>query len=183
MTKTDANGIGRTNWHQHVVRAGSHCPHLDSEPDPEEHREKIEPWLSALFQAEHLNVLVGSGLTTAIAQTAGTPVVDMSPVTFQCRYADTVTHAAQESAKRLGRKKPNIEDQARSAIELIGGLRILSGSPAPTLVEVQNIPQKFRPHSPDPAFWDVWTAKQSRSIDWLDIARIWQGGDSPGTPE
>lgn len=56
-------------------------------------------------------------------------------------------------------------------------------APAPTLVEVQNIPQKFRPHSPDPAFWDVWTAKQSRSIDWVDIARIWQGGDAPDTSE
>lgn len=56
-------------------------------------------------------------------------------------------------------------------------------APAPTLVEVQNIPQNLRPHSPDPAFWDVWTAKQSRSIDWVDIARIWQGGDSPGTSE
>lgn len=128
MTDTDADSIGRINWQQHIVRAGSHCPHLDNEPDPEEHREKVEPWLSALFQAEHLNVLVGSGLTTAIARTAGAPVVDMSPATFQCSYADTVTQAARESAKRLGRKEPNIEDQARSAIELIGGLRILSGS-------------------------------------------------------
>ena len=51
----------------------------------------------------------------------------MSPVTFQCRYADAVAQAAQESAKRLGRKEPNIEDQARSVIELIGGLRILGG--------------------------------------------------------
>jgi len=56
-------------------------------------------------------------------------------------------------------------------------------APAPTLIEVQDIPEKFRPHSPDPAFWDVWTGKQSRSIDWASIARTWQGGDSPQTSE
>ena len=56
-------------------------------------------------------------------------------------------------------------------------------APTPTLVEVQDIPPNFRPHSPDPAFWDVWIGKQSRSIDWVKIARTWQGGDSPDTSE
>ena len=56
-------------------------------------------------------------------------------------------------------------------------------APTPTLVEVQDIPLNFRPHSPDPAFWDVWTGKKSRSIDWVKIARTWQGGDSPDTSE
>lgn len=128
MTNTDdPYGVMRMNWQQHIVRAGPHCPSLDGEPDPEKHREQVEPWLSALFQAEHLNVLVGSGLTTAIARAAGAPVVDMSPAAFRCRYADAVTQAAQESATRLGRKEPNIEDQVRTVIELIGGLHILAG--------------------------------------------------------
>ena len=127
MAKTDPNTINRTNWRQHIVRTGLHHPHLDREPDPVKHRDQVEPWLSALFQAEHLNVLVGSGFTTAIARAAGAPVVDMSPVVFQGRHADAVTQAAKESAKRLNRKEPNIEDQARTVIELIGGLRILAG--------------------------------------------------------
>lgn len=56
-------------------------------------------------------------------------------------------------------------------------------APAPTLVEVQEIPEKFRPHSPDPAFWDVWTGKQERSINWKKIAQVWQTGDREHTSD
>ena len=56
-------------------------------------------------------------------------------------------------------------------------------APAPILVEVQDIPEEHRPHSPDPAFWDVWIGKEPRSIDWAGIARTWQGGDSPDARE
>ena len=126
MANTDSSGVTTMNWRQHVVRAGPHCPLLDDAPEPEQHREHVEPWLSALFQAEHLSVLVGSGFTTALARAAGAPVVDMSPVAFQSRFGDAVTQAAQKSAKGLGREEPNIEDQARTVIELIGGLRILA---------------------------------------------------------
>ncbi len=115
------------SWSEHMVRAGPYQACIDNKPDPEKHRDHVEPWLSALFQAEHLNVLLGSGLTTAVACAAGASIVDMSPTTFDCDYADTVTQAARESAQRLGRKNPNIEDQTRTIIELIGGLRILAG--------------------------------------------------------
>lgn len=33
---------------------------------PEKLRTRIEPWLTALFQSEHLSLLVGSGLTYAV---------------------------------------------------------------------------------------------------------------------
>ena len=33
-------------------------------------RSRIEPWLTSLFQSEHLSLLVGSGLTTAIQYAA-----------------------------------------------------------------------------------------------------------------
>ena len=87
----------------------------------------MEPWLSALFQAEHLNVLIGGGLTTAVSKAAGAPDVDMRSAVFRCRYADEITQATRESAKRLRRGEPNIEDQVRSINELIAGLRILAG--------------------------------------------------------
>ena len=45
---------------------------------------------------------------------------------------------------------------------------------APTLVEIKEIPDSRRPHSPDPAFWDVWTGKEERSIDWVKVAKGWQ---------
>ena len=47
-------------------------------------------------------------------------------------------------------------------------------APAPTLVEVQEIPEDKRPRSPDPAFWSVWTGQEQRAIDWKDIVKIWQ---------
>ena len=116
------------HWPEHVVRAGSHSGCIAGEPDPEAHREEIEPWLSALFQAEHLNVLVGSGLTTAIGKAAGATGVDMSPAAFSGTYADEVMQAARKGAKRLRRDEPNIEDQVRAINDLIGGLRVLTGA-------------------------------------------------------
>ena len=114
-------------WQGHLIKAGPHSPTLSGKPSPNEHREHVEPWLSALFQAEHLNVLIGSGFTQAIALAAGAPVVDMSPVALKSRLADEVNHAARHGAKLLGREEPNIEDQLRTVIEFIGGLRILAG--------------------------------------------------------
>ena len=55
--------------------------------------------------------------------------------------------------------------------------------PAPTLVEILEIPDEYRPHSPDPAFWDVWTGEQERRIDWPDIVRTWQDGDPADASE
>ena len=129
MASATNEEAGQENFPRHVVQASDHreCP--DEVEDPERHRERIEPWLSALFQAEHLNLLVGSGFTTAIAAAAGAPPVDMSPTAFRPDYADAVGKAARESGARLGRSDPNIEDQIRIVIELIGGLRILADQP------------------------------------------------------
>ena len=56
-------------------------------------------------------------------------------------------------------------------------------APAPILVEVQEIAEGHRPHSPDPAFWDVWTGKEKRPIDWVKIAKLWQSAGSERSPE
>ena len=56
-------------------------------------------------------------------------------------------------------------------------------TPAPTLVEIREIPDEYRPHSPDPAFWDVWTGEQDRAIDWATIVRTWQGVRAAETSE
>ena len=129
--KDDMYQFDRNVWENHIVRAGTHCKYPSGELDPDEHREHIEPWLSALFQAEHLNLLVGSGLTTAISHAGKAPVVDMSPSRFKCDYADAIEMAADVSAERLGRKGPNIEDQLRAICDLIGGLRVLAGVATP----------------------------------------------------
>jgi hypothetical protein len=43
----------------------------DGDRSAEVHRKRIEPWLSALFQSEHLNLLVGSGFSLGLASAAG----------------------------------------------------------------------------------------------------------------
>ncbi|MCY3733244.1 MAG: SIR2 family protein [Chloroflexi bacterium] len=75
-----------------------------------------------------MNVLIGSGLTTALAKTARAPDVDMSPAAYQCNYTDELMQAAREGAQRLRRDQPNIEDQVRTINELIGGLRVLAST-------------------------------------------------------
>ena len=129
MPSTQADGNRITSWKNHIVRAGPYFQCLMNAPDPVCHREHIEPWLSALFQSEHLNLLTGSGLTTAIATTADVSRVDMSPATFQLDLAAAVGDAANKTANGLGRRTANIEDQIRSVVELVGGLRVLACSP------------------------------------------------------
>lgn len=111
---------------KHRVKAGTHHFCSNDEPDPVQHREHVEPWLTALLQAEHLSVLIGSGFTTAVASTATAPPLDLSPGQFEAPHANAVAQAAAASAKRIGRGSPNLEDQARVIGELIGGLRVLS---------------------------------------------------------
>ena len=84
--KTDSsNG----QWKPHRVRAGSYnWEGVQPPTDHDVHRKHVEPWLAALLQSEHVNLLVGSGLTTAIATLAGTPAVDMKTSTFACDLAD-----------------------------------------------------------------------------------------------
>lgn len=120
--RTEPHGA---EWKLHGVRAGSHNWEGDAPPDdPSVHRKHVEPWLAALLQAEHVNLLIGSGLTTAVAVLAGAPAVDMKASAFACDLAHAVDRAAKDSASRGGRGEPNLEDQVRAAWELIAGLRI-----------------------------------------------------------
>lgn len=47
--------------------------------------------------------------------------------------------------------------------------------PVPTLVEINELPLKQRPRSSDPKFWDVWTKKSARPINWHEIVEEWTG--------
>ena len=53
------------------------------------------------------------------------------------------------------------------------------GAPAPLLAEVRELPDKQRPHSPDPAFWDVWTGTTECEIDWSKVSESWVASHSP----
>jgi len=88
-------------------------------------RPRIEPWLTALCQSEHLSLLLGSGLTHAVHRLAtGKLSPGMEPADFG-DFKKVVNSAADNSAKSTGRASGNIEDQIRVASELLRGLEIL----------------------------------------------------------
>jgi hypothetical protein len=91
-------------------------------------RRIIEPWLSAVFQSEHLNLLLGSGFTTSIANLAGAQTTGMSPIKLGSAYDTEIDAHSIATETRLGRGSPNIEDQFRSALALLEGLSILGNS-------------------------------------------------------
>lgn len=89
------------------------------------YRTRIEPWLTSLFQSEHLSLLCGSGITNAISILSGaTGGTTMGFTTFH-KYNDEIKKAAVVSAKSCGRETGNIEDQIRTANDLLRGLNIL----------------------------------------------------------
>ena len=50
-------------------------------------------------------------------------------------------------------------------------------TPIPALVEVAELPLSQRPLSDDPDFWNVWTHKTERRIDWDTLKTEWLGED------
>lgn len=87
-------------------------------------RQEIEPWLSALFQSKHFSLLVGSGLTTGLANIANVESQGMGRLEFEGSYKDKVDEYAEKTAERFGRGEPNFEDDLRTALELLRGLEI-----------------------------------------------------------
>ena len=47
-------------------------------------------------------------------------------------------------------------------------------TPIPILVEIRELKKEHRPKSEDPDFWDVWTRKEEREVDWKSLADDWQ---------
>lgn len=90
----------------------------------DELRPKIEPWLTALFQSEHLSLLLGGGISSALHQLAkNKPGAGMALMPFSV-FRDQIKDASKESAINSSRSEPNIEDQIRVCNELIKGLNI-----------------------------------------------------------
>jgi hypothetical protein len=93
---------------------------------PEKLRERIEPWLTALCQSEHLSLLVGSGLTHAVHGLAtGASLPGMNIVDFKT-LGDVIKAEVKRTAEMSGRSEGNIEDQIRVVNELLRGLEILA---------------------------------------------------------
>ena len=95
-------------------------------------RNRIEPWLTALFQSEHLSLLAGSGLTTGICHLANLNATSMSNPDFKC-FGNIIKDAVEQSANKSMRGNGNLEDYIRVANELLAGLKILQSSKAKSL--------------------------------------------------
>ncbi|MDR2208316.1 MAG: SIR2 family protein [Azoarcus sp.] len=122
---------------QFKLQAGSEASWAnDTEPfGQKELREHIEPWLTSLFQSEHLSLLAGSGLTHAVhflAAHESAAGMGSLPITT---HQDKISVAAKISATQAGRKTGNVEDQLRVANELLRGLEILGNPEVKTLRE------------------------------------------------
>ena len=93
---------------------------------PKTLRPRIEPWLTALVQSEHLSLLVGSGMTHAVHNMAtGGPAAGMPRAQFnvlQKEIEAEVTRVAASARRNDG----NLEDSIRVATELLRGLEIVS---------------------------------------------------------
>jgi hypothetical protein len=68
-------------------------------------RPRIEPWLTALFQSEHLALLIGSGLSFSVHRIAtGNGLPGMKPATF-ADFGAAINGEAAKSATAAGRSK------------------------------------------------------------------------------
>ncbi|HZQ80740.1 MAG TPA: SIR2 family protein [Gaiellaceae bacterium] len=100
-------------------------------PDPAVLRKQIEPWLSAVFQSEHLSLLIGSGFPIAVAARAGRGATSMEPPEFSATHAEKVSKRAEALAAKARRGGPNMEDYISAALQLLGGLDVLEDANGP----------------------------------------------------
>jgi len=116
------------NLNYHIYRCGPNKNYevLDEDlKDTEKLRKFIEPWLTAVFQSEHLALLLGSGFTSGVAFASGGQAADMTKCEWACDLKKKVDDYADQSAKTCGRGSANIEDQIRAALQLESGLKVM----------------------------------------------------------
>lgn len=84
------------------------------------------------FQSEHLNILIGAGLSSAIQESAtGTKPQGMGWINDLKVCKAEIDSYVAKTAEASGRGRGNIEDQIRSINELIKGLEILTAQNLP----------------------------------------------------
>jgi hypothetical protein len=109
---------------KNIVKISNEFFNINDEVDERESRRKIEPWLTSIFQSDHLSLLVGSGLTTAVTSSVGLISQGMERIDFE-PYKDKIKKWADKQARTMDREKANFEDDLRVAMDFLQGLRII----------------------------------------------------------
>jgi hypothetical protein len=81
----EGQDMNKIDWAKnHILKISNETECLDdiSEDDIKKYRDKIEPWLTAIFQSEHLALLAGTGLTSAITSLAKVDAPGMDRIEF-----------------------------------------------------------------------------------------------------
>lgn len=116
------------NWTaKHILKTNTRLVSTSdyAEINPDDLKRDIEPWLSAIFQSEHLSVLIGSGLTSSVSYIAGVKPQEMWRLNLESELAEQIKDKADKTAIRMNRGEANIEDDIRVTLELINGLFII----------------------------------------------------------
>lgn len=118
------------NLNKHIYRCGPNENDDLSDEDLKDTvklRKQIEPWLTAVFQSEHLSLLLGSGFTCGVSGAADVTAVGMSKCVWSCEdnLKNNVDRYADKSAESCGRGSANFEDQIRAAMQLQAGLSVM----------------------------------------------------------
>jgi hypothetical protein len=82
------------------------------------------------------------------------------------RDQELVNKLVPDNLRGLLRDLPSLP--SRNAI-LLGW-----ASELPVLVQINSLPEEQRPKSDDPDFWNVWSGKENRTVDWKKITDDWQ---------
>jgi len=122
MESTDNIDI---NWEaKNIAKISNEVFNINDEIDKKKFRRKIEPWLTSIFQSDHLSLLVGSGLTTAVTSIADSSSQRMERINFE-PYKDKIKKWADIQTSTLDRGKANFEDDLCTAMDLLKGLKII----------------------------------------------------------
>ena len=109
-----------------VIRLGAETitPENDDGAPSVVQRRRVESWLAALLQGEHLSLLIGNGLSMAVGSEIKTFPPSMSSALDAGNATDMIRSHAARAASDLGRKS-NLEDEIRSALTLVQGYDVL----------------------------------------------------------
>lgn len=146
----------------------------DEEIIPDNLKKDIEPWLSAIFQSEHLSVLIGSGLTSAVSFQAGVKPQEMWRLELKSEFAEKIKEKADQSALRMNRGEANIEDDIRITLELLNGLLIIDDERASELVTELNEKLKIFINSiltTENEFYQKLVAEEERAIRAFNLLK------------